>query len=173
MSENASKAESRSIILAKDGKPFGTENAANLVMNQKGFTFETHEIIAYSGGFAIKDKRSPAKEADASKDSSSTQSKPRFFKVRFQEKGDSNQPDDVQLGANGDLLILKRGEPVVIPEVFVNVARDARHLEYDYTPGAARKHPVQIIKYPFDILGEGTEAEYLEMRYGKKAQAQV
>lgn len=158
------KTDSRSIILTKDGKPFGTENAANLAMHQKGFSTETHDIVAVEGGFAIKAKYADTKPQTESAAPSASASGIKYYEVAFHGKSNPNDDDVIQLGANGELLLIKRETPVILSETFLEVARHAKYIKWDFTPGNERKSPSYVEKYPYRVLRESSEDEYWRMR---------
>lgn len=165
MSEKvASTTTSRSVILTKDGKPFGTENAANLAMHQKGLSFDTHSITAIDGGFAITPKAGVVDEAQlASATEKSEPGKIKYYQVRFHSKSNPNDDDCVKLGANGLMLVIKRDTPVVLSETFLEVARHAKYTKWDFKPGSDRKTDAHVSRFPYDTLREATEREFMQL----------
>lgn len=102
--------------------------------------------------------------------SSEVVEKDRYFRVRFHAKSNSEASSDVQLSVNGETIIMQREEEVVIPERYVKVARNATFQIFRQLPGEPRKVVGKLMLYPFDMIGEATEAEFLQMkRDGTKA----
>ena len=87
---------------------------------------------------------------------------PEFARVRFHEKSDPQQPQDVFLGCNGEPLTIMRGMEVVIPRRFREVADNAVERKFTQKPGETRKLVAYVKKWPYDYLGEATEAEFLK-----------
>lgn len=88
----------------------------------------------------------------------------KYFRVRFHAKSHPNDPDDVVLSVNGETLVFQRQKPVVIPERFVVCAENARAPQFRQLPNMPRKLVGEVITFPFDKLGEASEAEYLAMK---------
>lgn len=88
----------------------------------------------------------------------------KYFKVRFHERTSESESENITLGVNGNILVIRRGVPVVIPESFVKTARRAV-IRYRYTDTKSGK-PVsrKLARCSFDILGESSEAEFLKMK---------
>lgn len=84
--------------------------------------------------------------------------------VRFHPKSSKDQPDDVELSVNGEVLVIKRNVPVPLPERFVECARNAHYPQYSQVPGEDRKIVGQIMHFPFDTLKEGTREEFNRYR---------
>ena len=88
----------------------------------------------------------------------------KYFKVRFHERTSESESENITLGVNGNILVIRRGVPVVIPESFVKTARRAV-IRYRYTDTKSGK-PVsrKLARCSFDILGESSETEFLKMK---------
>ena len=146
MSETAAAREVQDLypglIVGKDGKPFASRKAATAAMNGKGI--KSFSIVTVDGGFA----------AQAEK----------FWRVRFQSKASPNDPEDVMLSVNGETLIIAREKEVIIPDRYRECADHATYPHFRQLPNQPRKIVGRIKKYPYDILGEATEAEYLQAK---------
>ena len=88
----------------------------------------------------------------------------KFYWVRFGAKRHPHDTECVPLGVNGEILQIQREQKVAIPERFLEVARHAEYLHYTQKPGETRKASSKIRLYPFDVLGEATENDYLRMK---------
>lgn len=96
--------------------------------------------------------------------------KERFFRMKFHAKSSPNDDDNVVLSVNGETVVIERQKEVVLPERYKVCAENARAPQFRQRPNESRKQVGEVITFPFDMLGEGTEEEYLEMkRVGTKA----
>ncbi len=90
----------------------------------------------------------------------------KYFKVRFHERQTPTEPVNVTLGINGEILVIRRGEEVILPEEFVELARSCV-IRYKFPVASGQKtirKPFTMPRCSFDLLGEATEAEYLKMK---------
>lgn len=88
----------------------------------------------------------------------------KFYRVRFHERTSNSEPENITLGVNGNILVIRRGVTVVIPECFVQTARRAV-IKYRYEDINTKKIiNRKIARCSFDILGEGTEAEFMKLK---------
>lgn len=87
-----------------------------------------------------------------------------YKRVRFHVKSRPDDDDDVTLAVNGDVLKIQRSMEVVIPDRYVECAKNARYPQFKQMPNQPRKIVGEILVYPYDMLGDATEAEYLQMR---------
>ena len=90
----------------------------------------------------------------------------KFYRVRFHERTGTNEPVNVVLGINGNVLVIKRGEEVILPEDYVTLARSCV-ISYTYPALDGSKNVRKRItrpRCPFDLLGEATEEEFLKMK---------
>ena len=90
----------------------------------------------------------------------------KYFKVRFHERQTPTEPVNVVLGINGEILVVKRGELVILPEEFVELARSCVLRCYFPVPEGQKtvRKKMTMPRCSFDLLGEATEAEYLKMK---------
>ena len=95
----------------------------------------------------------------------------KFYRVRFHERTNETEPINVALGVNGNILVCKRGEEVILPEEYVEMARTctARYLRPEAGKDEDGKNSTvfkqrSYARCAFDLLGESTEAEYLRMK---------
>ena len=102
-------------------------------------------------------KKNKAADADPPK---------KYFKVRFHERQTPTEPVNVVLGINGEILVVKRGELVILPEEFVELARSCVLRCYFPVPEGQKtvRKKMTMPRCSFDLLGESTEAEYLKMK---------
>jgi hypothetical protein len=113
-----------------------------------------------------KAKKAPAKKAAPKKNDSAKTQKPKekYYRVMFLDKSSPNDPDDVELSVNAETLVIQRGVVVVIPERFKVCADNAKFQHFKQVPGKPRKLRGTIKIFPFQLLGEATEAEFLAMK---------
>ncbi len=147
---------SEDMKVASSGRPYPSRSAAEKEIDAKGLS-ETHESVEVNGGWAIRERSDELPL--------SVQNGEKFFRVRFAAKSSRNDTDKVMISVNGDTLTIRRGDEVVIPERFVNAARDAVTEHFVTKPdGSDRKTRSSVITYPFTVVGPGTEAEYRQLR---------
>lgn len=96
----------------------------------------------------------------------------KFFRVVFHAKSSVNDTDDVILAVNGEILQIRREREVIIPGRFKECADHATFQQFRQEPGKPRKIVGTIKVYPYNLIGEATEGEYITMRReGTKKQA--
>lgn len=94
----------------------------------------------------------------------------KYYRVRFHEKSNEQQQDNVELSVNGDTLVIQRGVEVVIPGRFRECADNAVYPQFRQMPGKVRKTIGSVRIFPYDFIREATKEEYLSMRQtGTKA----
>jgi hypothetical protein len=149
------------IILGPDGEAFQSREHALEYARQ-------HELSAkpvkHNGAWTLQRTAPPAAPRPEGGGAPA-----RYFRVIFNPKGSANETDDVQLCVNGDWLICQREQPVIIPEAYLNAARDARRIMYATVPGQPLKRLNPIMEYSFRIEGSATHEEYLASKKGADA----
>lgn len=96
--------------------------------------------------------------------------KEKYFRMKFAAKSNPNDQDDVILSVNGESVVIERQKEVVLPERYKVCAENARSPQFRQMPNQTRKIVGEIVTFPFEVIGEGTEAEYMDMkRTGTKA----
>lgn len=84
----------------------------------------------------------------------------KYFEVIFNAKAAENDPEDVMLGVNGELLNIKRETKVVLPKRFLEVADHASETKWKQLPGQPRKKVGIVKRYPYTVLGPAKEEDY-------------
>ena len=87
-----------------------------------------------------------------------------FWEVMFSPKGKPDDPEDVTLAWNGQCLQMKRGEPVILPGPFLEVADHGVFAHYKQVPGEDRKITSYVKHFPYTVLRQATEKEYREKK---------
>lgn len=90
--------------------------------------------------------------------------KEKYYRMKFHAKSSPNDEDNVVLSVNGETVLIERQKEVVLPERYKVCAENARSPQFRQMPNQTRKIVGEVITFPFDLLGEGTEAEYLDMK---------
>jgi hypothetical protein len=88
----------------------------------------------------------------------------KYYRVRFHAKSDPNAQDNVELSVNGETLVIQREQEVVVPERYVECARHAMFSQFRQLPNQPRKVIGKVMIFPFDMLGEATEAEFRKQK---------
>ena len=138
-------------IMSASGASFKTKQAARSAMKQKGFTFSTHMIIETDdGGFALKELPPQPKEE--------------YWIVKFNQRANPQDTEDVQLIVNGEVLIMQREVEVIVPGRFLECADHATYNQYRSVPGFSHKVTSQIKTFPYSRIKQVTENEYLKAK---------
>ena len=88
----------------------------------------------------------------------------RYFEIVFSQKRDTNETEEVQLIVQGNPLQLLRGVPTIVPERYLNAAKDAVGVRYRNVQGKDRKVRTEVQTYPYTVIREVTEEEYIELK---------
>jgi hypothetical protein len=70
-------------------------------------------------------------------------------KMRVTVMATESEKEDVKLGVNGHLIVIKRGLPVVIDAAYVEVLRNSTIDTFAQDPDTGAKVPVKMQRYPF------------------------
>jgi len=190
--DNSSQEHKKAVIVRVDGLPFDNESGALSAMSQKGLNKDLYVIAKYGNGLGIFCKgEEPDIETNvkkeyerismrdikkleedyqeginpAPKSKVSSESEPeKFYRVTFNDKSHPNDTDTIILGVNGEILNIRRGIEVIIPERFKIVADNARHLTFKQEPGKQRKVLGTVRTYGYMVHGMATRKDYNEFK---------
>lgn len=165
------------IIQAKgedgNGRPFKTEAAARSARAAKGLHPDEWDVRPIEGnevGFVLAKKLfgdEPTKTgtvASIGVDKKEAKGE-EYHWVRFHDKTNEQDPDDVVLGVNGEVLLIQRNEWVILPHRFLVCAENAVHPHFKQLPGHPRKQVGTIRTWPHDTKAEpATREQFLEMK---------
>jgi len=84
-----------------------------------------------------------------------------YWEVIFSPQGNKDDPEDVTLTWNGHCLQIKRNERVVLPGYYLEIADNATYPKYIQTPEQSRKIAAYVQFFPYTVLREASEDEYL------------
>lgn len=182
MSESPKMREDECVKLGKDNKPFGSEASAQQSLLNLGLDGDVWGIYRYEGGHALMkhkfaNQRREDADAEVAKRAKDAKAKPaKYRKIRLAGRGSPSDWPQGWANANGMYpagLQIERGKMVVLPEIIVNVLRDA-HVPVFQRPKDRPEVPMvegePVYTFPFDDLGEATEAEFNEfMQRGRLA----
>ena len=87
-----------------------------------------------------------------------------WWEIIFSPKAKPDDPNDVTLALNGVCLQIKREAAVVLPGPYLEVADHGVYPTYIQLPGQDRKIAGHIKFFPYSVLREATEAEYLAQK---------
>jgi len=90
--------------------------------------------------------------------------KEKFFRIKPHSKSKPDDDENVVVSVNGEILVMERTRECVVPERFVVALQNAKAPVFRQMPGESRKIVGEVMTFPFDILGEGTEEEYMTMK---------
>lgn len=155
----------KSIILDfnNNDTPFNTRIDAENVMNSLQLTCATHVVIPVANGFGIaRMAGTPDPEADKKRIEAAKQE--RYFMVKIHSPQTENEEEVAQVGCNGEILLIKRGEEVPLPERYIEVLEHGVRDHYKFEPGRPRKLVGKIVTYPFERGKEVTREFFQEWR---------
>lgn len=160
------KPEDIKIVYASNGEFFATENGARKALKMKGLDPDRWEPAAITGrptnadpmgtrieGYVL--RQIQPKEQHAESD---------YYRVRFTEKSNPADDDDVTLAVNGETLILQRGVEVIIPARYKECADHGTYPVFKQLPNKPRKIVAKLQYFPYQYLGPATEEDYLRMK---------
>jgi hypothetical protein len=88
-----------------------------------------------------------------------------YHHVKFMESMNDNETDDVQVGYNGLILHIQRGEDVILPSTILNVFRQGVYPTYKFKKNKHRKTGKNRPHYMFEVLEKkATEKQYMDMK---------
>jgi len=87
-------------------------------------------------------------------------SRAKYFKVMFEPKSNTTDPNDVTIGVDGFLIKAQRGVETIVPDFILEAADHATFVKYSVKPGEGRKVGEKIRKFPYHIIGPSTMAEF-------------
>lgn len=156
------------LIVAATGQPFKTDTAARASMTKLKLHAGTHRIVVAGDGYAIQ-------KPEADQDIPIAKHIETYWRVKFNAKSHVNESDDVMLSVNGEVLIMKREQEVILPERFLVCADNATYPHFQQLPNKPRKVIGHIKTFPYTRLGEATKREYETQRNAgtKKSKADV
>jgi hypothetical protein len=88
----------------------------------------------------------------------------KFWWVTFAAKDNPSATDQVILGVNGEMLVIKRNVKVIVPSRYLKVADNAVAKQYRQLPGEERVVVGEVKTYPYTKLKPATEEEYQAMK---------
>lgn len=143
---NVDKASDEDVMMyAKDVLGLEVEDGAeaNAVREQIKVTLGEASVRNKSR----KTRVSQAKDASASGSARQRETKKnKVYVINVAKKDGEKQP--VQVGINGRLYLIRRGEDVKVPEPVVEVLRNAKKVVYD----PETMEPTEVLSYPFNVV---------------------
>lgn len=87
-----------------------------------------------------------------------------YWEVVFSNKGDLKDTDDVRLVADGVALQMKRMVPVILSGPHLESADGGKRPVFIQNPKVALKIAASVQYYPYTVVREATEREYLAFK---------
>jgi len=140
--------------------PFNTRQDAEKIMIELQISGATHVVIPIGDGFGIArmagvpDPETEKKRLEAAQDE-------KFFMVKIHSPSTDNEENVAKLGCNGEILLVKRGEEVPLPQRFIEVLEHGVRDHYKFEPGRPRKSVGKISTYPYE-KGKEVSREFFE-----------
>jgi len=143
-------------IFSNQGIPFKSEQRARAAIEQKGLSLDDFTVRSHEEGYIIV----PRPKRDKTE---------KYYRVTFNHKSSPNDEDDVTLIVNGETLVIQRGVEVIIPERYKECADHATYPVFRQRPNESRKQVGTVMVFPYSLMGEAAEQEYLkQLREGNK-----
>lgn len=136
-------------IFSSQGVPYKTEQVARSAIDKKGLSHNDYMVRSYEDGYIIVPKPKILPE--------------KYYRVKFSHKAHPNDEEDVTLIVNGAPLVIARGVEVIIPGRYKECADHATYPQFTQRPNEERKIVGTIKVFPYSLLGEASEEEYLEL----------
>jgi len=92
-----------------------------------------------------------------------TQKEESYFFVQFQEKASEQDLDLIPLGINNDVIMCRRGQKIVLPKTYMEVADHAIFRKFVAVPGQPRKVESVVKRFPYSVLGPATRDDFVKM----------
>lgn len=152
--------------LQDDGNPFANREDAQRYIKAKELDPANFIPRKYQGGWAVLDLNAATEQDTTAK--MVDQPAEKYFQVEFNPTGGANDFPHVQLQVNNWDIRIQRGKPVVLPERFVECARNAVQTNYvpDESAKGVGRQPMKaqgtIMRYQFRIIREATKKEFEE-----------
>lgn len=87
-----------------------------------------------------------------------------YWEVVFSPMQSQRDKKDVQLHWEGQCLIIKRRENVILPGFYIEAADHATLDKFSHEPGKGRQKVATIQQFPYTVLREATREEYLAQK---------
>ena len=93
-----------------------------------------------------------------------------YWEVVFAEKTNENETTDVPLCVNGEVLVIQRGKPVIIPQRYLECADHTKHEIISQDPGKDRKTVAWVQTYAYTKIRQASKDEFTRFKQaGDKA----
>ena len=165
MSEN----QPNNIRLSETGTPFASEQAARDYIKAKELDRNNFVPRKYQGGWAVYDLEATINLAAGQmvgESRASAEAEEEYFEVEFNQAGNANECEHVPLIVNNWDMRVQRGQPVILPNRFLENARNAvlPNRVPDNSAQGVGKQPFKvqgtIMRYPFRIIRKATRKEF-------------
>jgi len=168
------KKEERDVLFGQFGRPYPTFEEATIAMGRKGLNPNEWEVLPESGGFVIaritEDLAAGQVETDSQPPSEGIPEAKtpdeKYWVVIFQGKPLATDQDDIALGVNNETVLVPRGQETILPDRFLEAARNATHsiVKPKRMGNDMRLVPETVSRCPFHVLREATKKDFEELR---------
>lgn len=156
--------QDENLILSARGNPFKTEALARNAIEKRGLDPAkwTPKDLGNNEGYGI------VRKADV-------KVKEKYWKAVFNQRVGPGEEKDVELTVNGEPLIIQRGVETIIPDRYRECADHTTYEIFTQKPNQPRKSVGTAQLYPYALMGEATEEEYLKLKAegNKKTQEEL
>jgi hypothetical protein len=106
-------------------------------------------------------KPEPAPRAQESADPIKSE---QYHEVEFSQRRSEEEPLCVECTVNGHMLVFQRGQPVIVPQPFLEVLSRASFNVFDVRAGYDRKIVNKVHRFPFSYIRRNVpREEFLRM----------
>lgn len=140
-------------VYAKGGAPFKTPAAVKRGLKAEGLNPDNYEIIEVKNdeeevvGYAAQ----PARRKEE-----------RYWWVMFQAKSSPQDPDQVNLSVDGEVVLCQRQKEVPLPERFLECADHATYPQSRIVPNRPRKIVAWVTLFPYTKIRQATREDFEE-----------
>jgi hypothetical protein len=170
MSSRTEKAQMQKmpdVILAPDGKPFVEPGQAVQYRKDAGLDSDQYVLKTFGdAGFIlvrmdVTPRAAPVAPGpiEGQIPSDKIEDK-KYYWVRFAARRGNEDPEFIHLDCSGLALSIEREKTIAIPGCVVKLAKDARSPKFTKRPGQPRQEVGWMERFPCQVLGEATEADY-------------
>jgi len=147
-------------IYAKSGAPFKTAKAAKVALTHMSLNPDNYDIIPVLDDDTEETVGWVAKPV--------VKEEP-YWWVVFQAKTAPQDPDQVNLSVDGEVVVCQRQKEVPLPQRFLECADHATYPQYRQLPNKPRKVVGWITMFPYTKVRKATREEFEEyLRQGTR-----
>lgn len=87
----------------------------------------------------------------------------KFYRGVWANRQNENEPNKVVLEVNGEAIQWQRGVECIVPEAYLEVAKNATHDTFTVKPGEGRQKVGKVTRFPFSVISSSNYEEFRKM----------